>query len=110
VVDIKTFGANIYMLIGLLLCIAATLVLAVVAWTFLKAAVWRARQKVAEEQERRQKLQPDGTPYPPLAPGVCQRCQRARDAVYHLPSGQRLCRDCYAAASTTSETSRHPGR
>ncbi len=110
VVDLKTFARNIYFLIGLLIALAVLLTAAVGVWTLLKVAVWRSRQHRAEAQELQRKLRPDGTPYPPTGPGICQRCQQARDAVYHLPTGERLCSDCYAAASTTSETSRHPGR
>ena len=94
-VDLKTFGANIYLLIGLLICLGAMLVLIVAAWTLLKIAVWRSSRKRAEEQERRQKLRPDGQPYPPAAPGICQRCALVFDVVYHLPSGERLCARCY---------------
>ena len=98
-VDIKTFTQNMYFLIGLLLALAVLLTAAVGVWKLLKVAVWRSRQEEAEEQGHRQKLRPDGTPYLPTAPGICQRCQRALDLVYHLPSGERLCSDCYAVTS-----------
>lgn len=97
-VDPKTFALNMHFLIGLLIALAALLILMVGLWTILKVVIWRSRQKRAEAQEKRRKLQPDGTPYPPAAPGICQRCQQAHDAVYHLPSGQRLCRTCYETA------------
>lgn len=105
-IDLKTFGANIYLLIGLLICLGVLLVLILAAWTLLKIAVWQSRRKKAAEQERRQRLRPDGQPYPPAAPGLCQRCQRAGDAVYHLPSGERFCADCYARHIATGRTPR----
>jgi hypothetical protein len=95
VVDLRTFGANIYLLIGLLICGAALIILIVAAWTALKIAVWRSSQRKAAEQEHRRKLGPDGQPYPPAAPGICERCQQAGDVVYHLPTGERLCARCY---------------
>lgn len=58
-VDLKTFGANIYLLIGLLICLGVLLILILAAWTLLKIAVWRSSRKRAEKQERRQRLRPD---------------------------------------------------
>ncbi len=94
-VDLKTFGANIYLLIGLLICLAVVAILIVAAWTLLKIAVWRSSQRKAAEQEHRRKLRPDGQPYPPAAAGICGRCQQAGEVVYHLPSGERFCPECY---------------
>jgi hypothetical protein len=106
VADLKTFGLNIYVLIGALILLAVLAVLIVAAWTLLKILIWRARQRQAEADQRRDKLRPDGQPYPPAAPGVCGRCQRAFDQVYHLPSGERLCPDCYAREIAPKGTSR----
>ena len=95
--DLRTFGFNIYVLIGALLLAAVVAVLIVAAWTLLKIVIWRARQRRAEVAERRRRLGPDGQPYPPAAAGICGRCQRAHDVVYHLPTGERLCATCYTA-------------
>jgi hypothetical protein len=102
VVDIKTFALNMHFLIGLLIGLAALLIFVVAVWTLLKVLVWRARHKRAEAQEAARKLRTDGLPYPPAGPGVCQRCQRAFDAVYHLPTGERLCPECYALRTPPS--------
>jgi hypothetical protein len=80
------------------IALAVLLVLVVAGWTLVKVLTWRARQKRADVRRVERKLKPDGTPYPPAGPGVCQCCQRASAAVYHLPSGQRLCSDCHGAA------------
>ena len=93
--DLKNFAINIYFLIGLLIALAVLLALVVAVWTLVKVLLWRSRRNRADAQEAARKLQPDGTPYPPAGPGVCHCCQRASDTVFHLPSGQRLCRECY---------------
>lgn len=30
-----------------------------------------------------------------MARGMCEACQQVLEDIYYLPSGQRLCRDCY---------------
>jgi hypothetical protein len=90
VVDIKTFALNMYAIVGAVLALLALLILGVGAWTLLKVLIWRSRQDRAEARRKSER--------PPAAPGICQRCQRAADAVYHLPSGERLCAACYAQA------------
>jgi hypothetical protein len=76
--------------------VGAAVVLVVALWTAIKVLIWRSRRRSEEERQIRGKLRPDGQPYPPGAPGLCQRCGRAFDVVYHLPSGERLCPGCYA--------------
>jgi len=95
--NLKMFGMNIYLLIALL--IAAVIVLAIVlaAWTSLNIGMWQRQKRKAEQEERLRKLRPDGQPYPPAARGICDRCSRGLEKVYHLPSGRRLCPDCYDA-------------
>ncbi len=90
------FGANIYLLIGLLV-VGGLLVLVVVSiWTGLKIVWWRRQRRKADGEERRGRIAPDGRPYPPAGRGVCGRCARASETVYHLPGGERLCPACYA--------------
>ena len=52
--------------------------------------------KRTRRQRQREKYQGDGRPYPPAACGFCDRCEKACEKVYYLPSGRRLCPDCYA--------------
>ena len=93
--DPKTFGANIYLLIGLLIVLAIIFILILTTWTSINVGIWQRRRKKADLEERRRKLQPDGQPYPPAGRGICSGCERGFEKVYHLPSGQRLCPDCY---------------
>ncbi len=93
--QLRMFGANLYLLIGALICLAITLVLILVAWTATRAWLWKSRQRRSVEELARRRLDPDGNPYPPTGRGVCEICNRAYDRVYYLPTGQRRCAGCY---------------
>jgi hypothetical protein len=69
--------------------------LAVVAWVVLRALAWRAQARDAQQAAARARLREDGQPYPPADRGLCDVCARPFEKVYHLPSGQRMCEDCY---------------
>ena len=91
----QVFALNIYFLIGLLIAAAVATVLIIAFWTSIKIWIWRVRCRKSETAEHRRRFQPDGQPYPPASRGVCEGCARALNEVYHLPSGQRLCPECY---------------
>ena len=69
--------------------------LLVVVWT-LGSYLWRA---VAVRRRRREALSrrvdEHGRLLPPVSRGLCHRCQRVSSIVYHLPSGEGLCENCY---------------
>ncbi len=92
------FGLNMYFLIGLLLAVAIVLALIIAICTALKIWLWRNKRLRAEREVRQVRYRPDGQLYPPASRGLCDRCSQAYDKVYHLPSGKRLCPDCYASA------------
>ena len=71
------------------------LAMALVAWIVLKHYVWRARRAVARKGARRERTRPDGLPYPPTGMGICSECETAGHDLFHLPSGRRLCKECY---------------
>jgi hypothetical protein len=58
--------------------------------------IWRERRRRAERQAAAARIGPDGKPYPPAGPGLCDCCRRAFDKVYYLPGRRRLCPECYA--------------
>ncbi len=95
VVDPKTLGINLYIIIGAVLLGAFLLIVVIAVWTGIKAGFWQLGRRRAAEAERRRKLQPDGRPYPPAARGLCDRCGRTFEKVYHLPTGERRCPPCY---------------
>ena len=95
--QLKMFGANIFVLIGLLLAAGVAVVVIVAAWTGLKIGLWRWRRQQGEAEERRRRIRPDGQPYPPASRGICGDCARVSETVYHQPDGSRLCAECYAA-------------
>lgn len=97
--QLRMFAQNMYLLIGALICLGALAILVFLAWTGTKMGIWHLRRQRAEVRYRRQKLGGDGTPLPPTARGLCAGCQRVFDRVYHLPSGQRLCPECYGQST-----------
>jgi hypothetical protein len=72
-------------------------VLVIAAWTAIKLMIWHMRDRGDEAKHRRETFRPDGVPYPPASRGLCDRCGRSFEKVYHLPSGERLCPDDYHA-------------
>lgn len=95
--QLQMFALNIRFLIGLLVFLVLVAAAVIGVWTGVKILVFHIRRKAAAEAQCRLKYRPDGQPYPPAAPGICGKCQRAFDQVYHLPDGRRLCAECYRA-------------
>jgi hypothetical protein len=92
---IERLVLNIWVVIGSVILLALIAAAIIGIWTGLKILVFHTRRKLAEEEQRRRKFQPDGRPYPPAAPGICSDCQLVSDSVFHLPDGRRLCAKCY---------------
>jgi len=86
---------NFHLLIGVFVLIAFAIAVTIVLWIATKLLIWEVRRWRAQRQARRAKYRSDGTAYPPVSMGLCDRCERACEKVYHMPSGQRLCPDCY---------------
>jgi len=95
--QLESWAFSIRWLVGLLIVLAILLVLLIAALTAFKIWLWRARQAFARRVRYQATHGPDGRPYPPTGLGLCDHCQRAFPDVYYLPSGQRLCPDCYDA-------------
>ncbi len=109
-VDPKTFGQNLYLIIGAVLLLIVLLCVVISIWTGVNVAFWRRARKQAEAQEQRRKFGPDGQPYPPVARGMCDRCHRVYEAVYHLPSGERRCPACYDTEPQSPRPSPFPAK
>lgn len=91
----ETLGRNLFLLISALIVAGVGFILIVVFWTSIKVAVWHRGKKRFEQRERERTHAPDGHRYPPAAAGLCDRCGRGFESVYYLPSGSRLCPNCY---------------
>lgn len=93
--SLEVFRLNMYILGGAIafVLIAGAVILAV--WVTIRSLLWRREMRRAARQARQARLGPDGKPYPPSASGLCDRCGRAFDRVYHLPGGGRRCQGCY---------------
>lgn len=94
---LRMFGFNIWLIVGALLLLIVGLVLLVAGWTGVNIFFWRRGRRIADERMRADRVQSDGTPYPPFSRGICRECGRLVPKVYHLPDGQRLCPDHYQA-------------
>ena len=92
-IDPRVFGANIHLLIGLLVVGGLLIFLIIASWTGLKIKLWQRAQRREEQRQHAERFQPDGTPYPPASRGICEECGEYSDRVYHLPDGGRLCPD-----------------
>ncbi len=66
-----------------------------IIYVCIRSLIWRARVENAERQDYLLKHRPDGRAYPPFGRGLCDNCNQAFEKVYFLPSGTRLCPDCY---------------
>jgi hypothetical protein len=94
-VDIRTFGINVYLIIGAVVVLVILFPVIITVWTLLKIAFWQAEVRRAQRQAAKERLADDGQPYPPAGRGLCDVCGKATNKVYHLSSGRRMCDDCY---------------
>ncbi len=93
--QLEMFARNIRLLIGLLVCAVLGFGVLIFSWAGLRAALFNRKLKQTGTDRIRNQNHSDGIPTPPTAPGVCQRCDRACERVYHMSSGVRLCPTCY---------------
>ena len=104
-VDSPILGANLYLLIGLLLLAGISALSILVFWTSIKLWIWRRAQRRSEQAYQQRRFDHNGTPYPPASRGICTHCGELYEQVYHLPSGARLCRNHYHNATRTQTPS-----
>ena len=93
--QLEMFGVNMRLLLGLIMGLILLFLLVVGTWTGIKIWVFRRRQRSETRDALIRSRGSDGHPLPPIGEGVCERCQIVSDKLFHLPSGARLCRDCY---------------
>jgi len=87
---------RLYLLIPLLF-VATILTLVLIAVGIAYVRILRRNRAIAlaEKIKQQERFRPDGLPYPPCKRGMCDACVRPFEKVYYLPSGQRLCPECY---------------
>jgi len=93
--DLHNWGFNLWMMIG---CFGWIIILAppvIVGLLYLRILLRRGRIRRAVAEHYRRTHLSNGAPYPPSGRGVCQRCKLAKDKVYSLKSGTRLCHECF---------------
>lgn len=93
--DLRAFGLRIYFMIGALLCAGATLLILVGLYMAFKIWLSERRQKHSYAEYYARTRRADGKMYPPRSGGICELCGRVRTVVYHLPTHEHICADCY---------------
>jgi len=91
----EMFFVNLMILVALVILAVVGFIVLVASWTGLKIGIWRLRQKRAERQEQQRKQRPEDKASLPVGRGLCNRCGTPSRKVFHLPSGERCCPDCY---------------
>lgn len=89
------FTQNICLLIFLLLGVAILGIFILSSWTGARVFLWQRSRRQAEEQRQRSQYSTTGRPLPPTGRGICERCSRVAEVVYHLADGRRLCGRCF---------------
>ncbi len=97
-VDLRTFGQNLFLIIGGLMLLAVLLFLGFVAWTGLNMLIYYAGKRRAEREHVRQTRRADGELYPPMIEGICEVCKRGGHKIYFPETGKAMCPLCYERA------------
>ena len=93
--NIEMWILNIRLLIGILFVLIVLFVVGVFSYACIRSLIRQYRVRRARQQDYREKHRSDGTAYPPTCRGLCDNCQSYGEKLYFLPSGQRLCEECY---------------
>ena len=83
------------LLLGLLILIPLFILAIIATITVLKILATKRRNRKAQQELLKTKFRPVGIPFPSSGRGMCDRCQKPFDKVFFLPTGQRLCENCY---------------
>ena len=94
-VDLRTFGQNLFLIIGGLLLLSVLLVLAYFAWMGLNMLIFYVGKWRAEREHARQTRRADGELYPPMIEGICEVCKRGGHKIYFPEAGKAMCPLCY---------------
>ena len=98
--DSFELAVRLYWALGVIVTIALSLAVSFALYMAIRAVLFRRARIRAERGIHRPHGPDPGAPgLPPRAPGLCQSCGRVFDALYHLPSGRRLCDNCLPASN-----------
>jgi hypothetical protein len=95
--SLEFFGQGIVLLIGILVFLLFAGIVALVACVAVRVWVFRLRQRQAREAYLKRTRRADGKIYPPRGGGMCEQCGGIRKVIYFVPTGEKLCHDCYEA-------------
>ena len=93
--QLQRWRLNTQLLIGILACLGVGLVFVFMFWTVLRTWLFASAQRRGERRFKTKRLGADGAPLPPTALGLCDKCGKVSDNVYHLADGRRLCETCF---------------
>ena len=94
-VDLRTFGQNLFLIIGGLMLLSVLLFLGFFAWTGLNMLIFYLGKRRAEREHVRQTRRADGELYPPMIEGICEVCKRGGHKIYFPEAGEAMCTLCY---------------
>ena len=89
------WALSVHCMLGALFVLAVLGIALVLLIAYLRSRRWQAEVRQAEREDYELKHDGDGRLLPPVGRGICESCEKQREKVYFLASGQRLCVDCY---------------
>ncbi len=101
--DLQMWAVNIYFLIGLLIFLSFCSIVLLAIYIGVRMYLFSRRQRRSLAEYHRRTRRADGRMYPPFTGGICDRCGAIRRKIYHLPTGERLCPECYEPFWRTAE-------
>jgi len=99
---LKMWAFQIFYLMGLLFVLAVLSVLTLLGISVVRNLLWRRQRKRVAREDYREKHDADGRRLPDCQRGLCDECGRLADKVYFLPTGPKLCSDCYQQTHPTA--------
>ncbi len=94
-VDLRTFGQNLFLILGGLMLLSVLLFLGFVAWTGLNMLIFYVGKRRTEREHVRRTRRADGELYPPMIEGICEVCKRGGHKIYFPETGLAMCTLCY---------------
>ena len=101
--QLQMFGANMYVLIGLLFSCCCFIILVIGAIVGMKVAWWEGRKWLARRAIYGRKFDERGQPLPRAYRGACTRCGHLFNVVYDVDEHRQLCTRCYGIERELNE-------
>ena len=84
-----------HLMIAIPIVLVVLVGLTILTISLLKMYATKRRENQAAAETHDHRFRPDGAPYPDTGRGMCQSCKQVSEMIYYMPSGKKLCRECY---------------